>query len=84
MLCIMCPMSTNFSLINWSIRMAGKLTLAGNEVRRLKKDREDCHAIREDFQKAKLAGVPNLEELESKIDYLIERIDKLLALNGVE
>ena len=62
--------------------MASKIRLSGQEIRRLKNDYKDCCDIHEDFERAKQAGVPNLEELQQKNDYNKKRIEALLALNG--
>lgn len=65
--------------------MASKVKLSGQEVRRLKNDYADCQAIREDFDRAIKAGVPNMPQLQEKLDMIQERIEKLLTiLGGVE
>lgn len=62
--------------------MASRIKLNGNELKRLKNDRKACDDICEDLERAKLAGVPGIEELQSKVQYLVDRIDKLLILSG--
>lgn len=65
--------------------MASKVKLSGQEVRRLRNDYADCKAIREDFERASQAGVPNIAPLQERLDQLEERIVKLITiLGGVE
>jgi hypothetical protein len=62
--------------------MASKIKLSGQEVRRLKNDRQACSDIQEDLERALKAGVPGLVEIQEKLDTIIDRIEKLLILAG--
>lgn len=65
--------------------MASRVKLSGAEIRRLRNDYNDCLAIREDFERAMKAGVPNMAPLQERLDQLQERIEKLITiLGGVE
>jgi len=63
------------------VAMANRIKLSGQTIKRLRNDRASCQDIREDFERAMTAGVPNMEELIGKLDIITDRIDKLLALN---
>lgn len=64
--------------------MASRIKLNGNEIKRLKNDRRSCDEIKEDLERAIRAGVPNVPQLIERLDYLIDRIEKLLAMGGAE
>ena len=62
--------------------MATKIKLSGQEIRRLKNDYRDCCDIEADFERAREAGVPNIDELQAVNEYNKQRIVKLLSLSG--
>lgn len=62
--------------------MASKIKLSKQELSRLEKDFKDCQAIREDFERAMKAGVPNLEVIQERLNYLEARIDSLISILG--
>jgi len=64
--------------------MASRIKLSGHEVRRLRNDLKACQDIKDDFERAKMAGVPNIVDLEEKLDQCVDRINKLLTLLGDE
>ncbi len=64
--------------------MPQRLALSKQEVNRLRKDHKDCFEILEDFERARVAGVPNMDVMIDKVKYCAERIEKLLQFNGEE
>lgn len=42
----------------------------------------DCDAIKQDLERAKMAGVPNVDHIEAALETCQERINKLKATYG--
>lgn len=62
--------------------MASRIKLSKQELSRLEKDYKDCQLIREDFERAMKAGVPNLEVIQERLNYLENRINSLISVLG--
>jgi hypothetical protein len=53
--------------------------LSKKELEQFNRDLQDCQAIIEDFERARQAGVPNMDVLVEKVVICQERIKKLKA-----
>lgn len=60
--------------------MAKPYQLSKKELDLLNQGLADCHAIKEDLERAKLAGVPNVEHIQQSVDKCEERINQLKAI----
>lgn len=54
--------------------------LSKNELQKLNQGLADLTAIREDLERAKMAGVPNIEHLENACQTCEDRINALKAV----
>lgn len=57
--------------------MAERYQLSKKELAMFNQDLKDCQLIKEDLERAKLAGVPNVEFIEEAVTECENRINKL-------
>ncbi len=59
--------------------MATRYQLGKQELKILNQDLTDCELIKQDLDRAEMAGVPNIEHLREAVAKCEERINNLLA-----
>lgn len=57
--------------------MATHYQLSKKEIALLNQGLSECQAIKDDLERAKLAGVPNVEHIEEAVTTCEDRINKL-------
>ena len=60
-----------------------RFKLSKRELDELNAELADCAAIADDIEAARLAGVPNMDVLQEKLDICKQRIEKLKATYAV-
>ena len=52
--------------------------LAKQEIKNLNQGLTECELIKQDLERAKAAGVPNVEHIEEALSVCVDRINSLL------
>jgi hypothetical protein len=59
--------------------MPVRFKLSKQELQRFNQDLADCEAIAEDIEQARLAGVPNMDVLQERLELCRTRIEAFKA-----